>query len=95
MNNLIIFMLVCVGLTNIIQNEVIFSPIREYLYNNYVKIYNFISCPTCAGFWLGMLTGIFIPIITPFILNLVVCGVISSLLNKIFGLIIPDIFGKI
>lgn len=90
----LIFALVSVGIVNILQNESIFSFLREFLYKKYPKLYNYLICPSCFGFAIGVLLSFFFTIYPIFLLDMFFCGVISSILNKIYSKLSND-FGQI
>ena len=93
--DLILLIIISIGITNIIQNETIFSKIRNYIYNKFNSLYNYITCPTCFGFLIGVLISFYFVINENMFLNMFFCGVISSISNKIFSLLLPEKFGSI
>lgn len=92
MVNLIIFILVSISITNIIQNGTIFSPLRVLIKNYNEKIYNFIICSTCFGFHIGWLLSFFLPLNDNIILNMFICAFISSIINKSYVELMPETF---
>ena len=95
MLELIIFIIYSLSATNIIQKELIFSRIREYLYKNHIKIYDFLVCPTCFGFHIGWMLSFFFILNANIVLNFFICALISSYLNKILRQLVNENFGKI
>lgn len=93
--NLVIFIMLSLGIVNIVQNESIFSVVRAFLNKRLPKIYSFIICPTCFGFWVGVVLSFFFAINDTIYLNMFFAGIISSISNKIYSKIIPDDFGSI
>lgn len=75
--NLILFILVCYGLTNAITKELVFKWFRDFVdkYFPYSILKKIINCPTCCSFWVGLLISLIYPILT---LNVIYCGLISS-----------------
>lgn len=66
MLNLLLFILMACGLTNIITSEYIFEPVREWWQKvwKWEKMKYLISCPVCCGFWVGL--GLSFPFDLPF-----------------------------
>lgn len=91
--NLIYFILIAYGLTNIIAKEAIFSSLRSKIKNK--KLKSVISCPTCLGFYIGLLLFLFIPLqITGFwLINLFFSGIISSGINNLIDNLKNNVFG--
>jgi hypothetical protein len=58
MIDLIVFILVCYGVSNIIVNGKICKPIREAL-KGFSWVYSLITCIMCTGFWVGLVVSIF------------------------------------
>jgi len=86
MTNLIIFILCALSATNLLQNEYIFQWLRNLVNSTKLEILiDMFNCPTCLGFWIGI-GGCFIftsLYISSLLINVIVCGLISSLSNKI------------
>ena len=87
-------MLVAYGLTNIVVNENIFYEFRVLIYKNSKFLYNIVSCPTCFGFWAGLLVSFFInlPITELYYFNILIGGIISSGINNIIDYFKGDEF---
>ena len=84
--SLIIFILVAYGLTNAIVYESVFAWLRNFIekWFPYSMLNDLINCPTCTGFWVGILLALLFPIgIHWFIL-----GLISSAANKLINTIL-------
>lgn len=93
--DLILFIIVCISMTNIIQNESIFNKPRLYIYNNYPKLYGFIKCPVCFSFYVGLLLSFIFILHSNPIFNFFICGFISSIVNKTYFKLLPEDFGNI
>ena len=81
---LIIFILACLGCTNIIVFGEIFEWFRNFLENK-IKIEflnKLFSCTTCMGFWVGLILSLIFPV---FGLNFFIGGCISSFMNLIYS----------
>jgi len=82
MINIILFFLICFGITNIIVREDIFKWFRKYM--DKFKIGILFHCETCLSFWIGLGMYWLLPEITEYIaLNIFFSGVLSSAFNKI------------
>jgi len=78
---ILLFILLCYGLTNIVVNESIFKGPVYYLRNKHKIIDNLLGCSTCLGFWVGLLMAIFVPVpilVGSGLFNLILYGIISS-----------------
>lgn len=91
--NLLYFILISYGITNIVAKEAIFSVIRSKITNKFLK--SMISCPTCLGFWIGLLLFPLIPLnITSFyVINWLLSGFISSGINNLIDNLKNNVFG--
>ena len=89
---LLIFILLSIGIVNIIQNENIFKWFREIVKKS-DKLYKFLMCPTCFGFWIGVILSFVFRFNDIMLLNLFFGGIISSIVNKIYIILIPT-FGE-
>lgn len=56
---LVIFLLIVYGITNIIVNESIFDKFVDS-FKDYEKIYQLLNCPTCLSFYIGVILYILI-----------------------------------
>jgi len=88
--SLIIFCLVCLSITNLLVEEYIFLWLRNFINKifPYSLLNKVIQCQTCLGFWVGFLLVLMIPNILPIlgfglIVNSLIGGLISSIINKI------------
>jgi hypothetical protein len=61
--NFTYFLLICLGLTGIINFSKILSPVRSIFKTLSNTLYSFITCPQCVGFWVG---GFISLLFTPF-----------------------------
>ena len=57
---IILFILTTYGLSYIISNEYITSPIRKYIKKKNDWLGHLISCLYCTSFWVGLISGIFL-----------------------------------
>lgn len=85
--NLIIFILATLGCTNIIVNEYVFAWFRNWITKVFPKslLRKLIDCATCMGFWVGVVLALIFPALG---LNWFIAGCISSVANKIVGLLV-------
>ena len=52
---LLVFVLVCYGITNIVCFGRIFAPVRAGVDRLKVEVLSeFVRCPMCVGFWVGL-----------------------------------------
>lgn len=84
--SLLLFILVGVGITNIVVNASILSWIRDWLMKHSNFLNGLLSCMLCSGFWIGCFLSFFYPNI-----SIVAGGAIISLLSYTFGIIIAYI----
>ena len=56
--NLLIWILVCYGITNVVTGSSIMEPIREKSWKIHKKIGELLSCPMCFGFWSGLFVSL-------------------------------------
>ena len=94
MLELIAFILVTIGIANIIVNEEIFSKPRNWVEKvfPYSLLNKLINCTICMGFWVGIGIILIAPQLLPVIgLSLIVkCllgGAIGSIVNRIWAAI--------
>jgi len=52
---ILIFILVCYGATNIIVNGSIFSGVRDWVESKSSFLFDLLSCIMCTGFWVGVI----------------------------------------
>lgn len=85
--SLIIFILASLGMTNIIVRENIFAKIREFIDKKlpYSMLNKIMTCLTCCGFWVGIILTLLFPSLG---INWLIGGCISSICNKIVGLLL-------
>lgn len=82
---LLVFVLICYGMTSILVWGKIFDSIRPD--------WNFFHCSQCVGFWVGVFVSIFFqfPLVGHqyWLINQFLCGCISAgtsyMLDKLFG----------
>lgn len=82
--DLLIFILVCYGLTTILVWGKVFSAIRPS--------YEFFHCSQCVGFWVGVFVNLFFPVVKIagfFFVSSLFAGALASgtsyILDKVFG----------
>lgn len=81
MNETVLFVLASIGMTHIIIDGSIFSSLREYIKANAPsKISTLVECYMCAGFWCGVVMGIFLFEIN--FAKIFACGCAGSLLSQ-------------
>lgn len=87
MVGLVIFILAALGMTNIIVREGIFLKQREWLDKTFPRSFvnKAIQCPTCAGFWVGLILSLIFPTLG---INWFMGGLISSISNKIVWILL-------
>tara|TARA_Y100000296_G_C5025378_1_gene181984 strand:- start:103 stop:399 length:297 start_codon:yes stop_codon:yes gene_type:complete len=56
--DLLIWILVCYGLTNIVTESIIMEPVRKYSWKINKKLGELLECPMCFGFWAGILVSL-------------------------------------
>lgn len=83
MINLIIFILLVYGFTYLISEAVIFNTLREKITNKFIK--KLINCSTCTSFWVGLIIGLFIPILPHIIFNGVIALASIEIINKLIA----------
>ena len=84
--NLFIFIVISISLTNIIVRESIFEWFRN-IFNKwfpYSIVTKIVNCEACMGFWIGIILCFLYPIG----LHWFICGLISSIMNKTYQLIL-------
>jgi hypothetical protein len=86
----LVYFLVVFGITNIVTREYIFWNFREWIYNNVPFLDGLFSCPTCFGFWVGLLCyGLFPYYITwdvgsyTIYIQAFISGIVSSAANNL------------
>lgn len=56
--NFVVYALATIGLTKIIVDSSIFSPIRDFVRKyGHPKLYKLVTCYQCAGTWVGAFCG--------------------------------------
>ena len=85
--NLIYFILICFGITQILCFATIFDSIRPK--------YHFFHCPMCIGFWVGFFVWALSPYTELFnfdytIINAFICGCISAGTSYLLGMVVND-----
>lgn len=85
--NLILFILVSISLTNIIYQEYVFAWFRNFIdkYFKYSLLNKMLRCPTCLGFWCGILTSFAFP---EFGISWIVGAFITSITMKTYELLL-------
>lgn len=53
--DLLIFILICYGATNIIVNGSIFWKVREWIESKNEFLGDLVNCVMCTGFWIGVI----------------------------------------
>jgi len=58
--NIGLFMLICMAISYTITSETVFEKPRTWLYNKLPTFFqDLLTCPTCMGFHVGWIMGIF------------------------------------
>lgn len=83
----IIYLMVGIGLTNILVNASILETLRQNISQKNNIIGEMLECMLCTGFWTGMFLGLFYPIINFFLLNIIISGIIISLFSNIYSIV--------
>lgn len=83
MVNLLLFILVGVGITNLVVNASILDNLRDIVINQSEFFGKLITCMMCSGFWVGCILSIFYPGI-----GIIAGGAVISLLSYIVGIIL-------
>ena len=88
--NLLIFILVCLSITNIIVRESILEFLRDFIDEVFPNsmLRKMIHCETCVGFHVGLVLAIIFPV---FGFNWFIGACISSIANKIVNIILYKI----
>lgn len=76
---LLMFLLISFGLTNVIVNESVFEKYITHIKESNMFLNGMLSCPTCFGFWAGMIVyaGFMFPI-TGLPIDCILAGLMSS-----------------
>lgn len=93
--NLIIFMLVGLGITNLIVNASIFDIPRDFLSNKFSFFGVLLNCMLCAGFWVGALLGIFgLSPIHSGLLGVFCAGAVVSVISNFYDIVTDFLIAK-
>lgn len=89
----ILFCLASVGATNIVVDSHIFAPIRDWIFEYLPeKISYWIRCYQCFGFWSGLIFGLILISVDPFIVF--ACGCAGSFLSEFAAVFINYLESK-
>jgi len=58
MEDLIIWILVCYGITSIVTGSIIMEPVRAKAWKVHKKLGELLTCPLCFGFWAGLFVSL-------------------------------------
>jgi hypothetical protein len=58
MEDLIIWILVCYGITNGVTGSTLTYPIRQKAKKIHTKLGDLLECPMCFGFWAGLFVSL-------------------------------------
>lgn len=83
MTELIIFILLTYGLSYIISQSEIFSPIRENIPLKFLS--KLVNCMTCTSFWVAMGVSFIIPITSIIVFDAIIGVAAVNLIEKITG----------
>jgi hypothetical protein len=81
--NLLLFILVGVGITNLVVSASILDNLRDFVINKSDFFGKLVTCMMCSGFWIGCFISIFEPSI-----GLIAGGAIISLTSYLTGTIL-------
>jgi hypothetical protein len=84
--DLVLFILIGVGITNIVVNASILNKFRGFIKRKSKFMSTMTECMLCTGFWIGLLLSIIYPSI-----SFIAGGAIISLISNLFGNIIEYI----
>jgi hypothetical protein len=84
--NLLLFILVGVGITNLVVSASILDNLRDFVISKSEFLEKLLTCMMCSGFWVGCFISIFEPNI-----GIIAGGSIVSLTSYIIGTIL-DLF---
>lgn len=88
---LLLFIICTISATNIIVREYVFHWLR-YLINRFFPhsmLNKLINCETCTGFWVGVALTLLFPYLGIEIgIHWLIGGLISSILNKTYALLL-------
>ena len=89
MLNFILFLLIGVGITNIVVNASILEPFRDFITKKSTLFGKLISCMLCTGFWVGILLWLVDPkIFESFSMLAPICaGAVISLLSSFYDIL--------
>jgi hypothetical protein len=81
--SLLLFVLVSVGITNVVVNSKVLEFFREFITSNSSFLGEMLECMMCSGFWVGIiiscLSGFSVPIYMAFV---------SSLFSHLYGSVV-------
>ena len=52
--DLLVWILVCYGITNVVTGSTIMAPVRQKSQKIHKKLGELLECPMCFGFWVGV-----------------------------------------
>ncbi len=92
--NFFIFLIVGLGITNIVVNASILNYPRDYLTNRFEFLNGLLSCMLCTGFWVGGLLGMvgLFPIAS--ILSPIYAGAAISVISNFYDMIADYLISK-
>ncbi len=83
MVNLLLFILVGVGITNLVVNASLLDNLRDIVIKESSFFGKLVTCMMCSGFWIGCAVSLFYPSI-----GIIAGGAVISLLSYITGTIL-------
>ena len=78
--NLLLFILIGIGITNIVVNASILDSVRDYITNGSEFLKGLLGCMLCSGFWVGGMLSIGYEDI-----GIIAGGAVISLMSYAFG----------
>jgi hypothetical protein len=78
---LLLFILICYGMTQILVYGTIFERLRERIEDRFET--QFMRCPMCVGFWVGVLVNSMLYVCgKPFITNILIGSFLAGCLSS-------------
>jgi len=79
---LLLFIIISVGITNLMINSTVFENPRDFAKRAHYLLGELFSCMMCLGFWVGFLIGLISFQINPFY-----AGAIASVFSYTYGML--------
>jgi len=96
--NIIISLLLTEALTELAVKSEFFEPLRKFLFESKIKLFNFIhkifDCGYCFSVWAGMLSVFFVFYLDNNVINFLVLGIVVHRLSNLFHFFV-DLISRI